>query len=211
MFISFCGIDGCGKTTQSNILQELLPQIGIKDIQIIHGFKPPVYSGELKKIAMDMGKDFHELFSQDIRSLSFILDLIEITVKTILPALNEGGTIIAEKYYLDTLVYSPLLGGDTKLLEFFKKCIPEPDLYLLLDLPADEAFNRVQQRSVRQNIQIAPKENIDISKLAKKEFILYAEKNPAQCIVIDAMQTPSVIGLNCLNVVSQFLKKEVEV
>lgn len=207
MFISFCGIDGCGKTTQSYLLKKKLLDFGIEQVEIVHGFKPAYFSGELKKIASQFGEDFHKLFSQEIRSNSFVLDLLNVTYKNILPALKEGKVIIAEKYFLDTMVYAPLLGSESDFLIEFQGMIPKPDLYLLLDIPPIEATNRIKKRSVEKGVKISPKETLEISKMARESFLSYAKKHENNCLVIDATKTISEVSDNCFNSIEQLLKK----
>lgn len=170
MFISFSGIDGSGKTTHAKVLADNLRKMGY-DILLVHGFKPKVYSKELIDIANLYSQDFHQLFSENVRMVSFILDLINLQKNVIIPALNNRRIVIAEKYFLDTIVYAPLLGGDEELVTIFSQIVLEPDVYILLDLNPEIACDRVRKRSESQQLLISPKEGIEIARKASKKFI----------------------------------------
>lgn len=203
-FISFCGIDGSGKTTQAQMLVKYFNRIGAKVVHI-HGFKPYKYSSELKKIANETNNSFNDLFSNDIRTVSFILDLLDVTMNTVLPALKEDCIVIAEKYFLDTKIYAPLLGTNRKIIELFNNIVPVPDLYILLNISAEESICRIKKRAKIKNIEIAPKESIDIAYKAQQEFMLYCEKHKENCTIIDAERDIQSIHLQIKKTVNNII------
>jgi len=207
-FISFCGIDGCGKTTQAEMLVTHLVNLGF-DVVHLRGFNPPKYSGELKKIAKKIKHDFHDMFSSDMRTASFILDLINVTANTIIPAIEENRIVVSEKYFIDTQIYAPLLGTRVEQVEMLSKSLLTPDLYLYLDIPAEKSISRIKKRAISKNIPIAPKESIEIAKCAQQQFTFFAEQNNEKCIVFSAEQNPNALHEQITKAVIEYLKKEV--
>lgn len=206
MFISFAGIDGCGKTTQASLLTQALKKKNhMPPIHQVHGFKPAVYSNELKKIANIYCADFHQLFSNDIRTMSFVMDLMMLTQNVIIPALKKNEIVITEKYYLDTIVYAPLLGSSPSLFQQLESCILKPDLYLILDISAEESVKRIHSRSLTNGLDIAPKENIKTATIAKDKFLNHAKNNTACCQVFNAQTNIEELHTEILNYIESRL------
>ena len=176
MFISFCGIDGCGKTTQAKMLCDYLESLNIK-CKLVHGFRPKKYSKELKNISDKLGEDFHTCFSSDMRTFSFLLDLLDITNNVILPSLNEGYVVIAEKYFIDTIIYAPILGTNQALIDRFALCIPRPDINLFLSITPEIAVKRTIERAKQSGEGMAPKESLQIASIACNRYKLYVENH----------------------------------
>lgn len=184
MFISFCGLDGCGKTTQVELIKSDMELMQKFDISYVHAFKPAKYSKELKDLARRMNESFETLYSPEMKSMSFIMDLMCMNFE------NEGrfkspeDLVICEKYYLDTIVYSPMLGCNEKLIEAMNQVVIQPDLYIMLDIAPEESIKRINQRAKLTGQEIAPKENIDMATRASKKFMEYCTSNE-KCIILD--------------------------
>jgi len=208
-FICFCGVDGCGKTTQAELLVKHLEQLGFNVVHI-RGFKPPRYSGELKDVAKSVNKDFHNLFSSEMRTISFILDLIHITANTIIPVMNENKIIISEKYFLDTQIYAPLLGTNREHIDILEKSVLTPDLYIFLDISAEESISRIRKRAELKNIPIAPKESIEIARNARQDFKNYYETHKENCVVFDAERDPQSLHMQISEAIKKYLSMRCE-
>lgn len=185
MFISFCGLDGCGKTTQVEFIKadkELTQKI---NISYVHAFKPAQYSKELKELAKRMNESFEMLYSPEIKSMSFIMDLLCMNFNNANKIRSQKDLVICEKYYLDTMIYSPLLGCNKKFIEVMNQIVIQPDLYIMLDIEPEESIKRILQRSKLTGKKIAPKENINVARMASKKFREYCLSNE-KCIILDA-------------------------
>lgn len=166
--ITFCGLDGCGKTTQAKLLKNYFNELGYT-AEIVHAFKPNLFSGELKRIAKENNFSYYKSFSNNMRTLSFIIDLIK-NVEIYKQKIEMGHILIAEKYLTDTLVYAPLLGSDISFLNDYLAIIPKPNCEFFLDISAEISIERVKERAKNENKIIAPKENILIARQARIRF-----------------------------------------
>ncbi|MEI4220315.1 MAG: dTMP kinase, partial [Candidatus Dasytiphilus stammeri] len=132
MFITFEGIDGSGKTTQSELLANYFKQI--------HGENNVVLTRE------PGGTDFAEkirglLLKDNIDPISELLLLIsmrhEHMKKLILPALLEGKIVICDRFIDSTIAYQGYgLGVDLSLIRDLHKLveIKYPDITFILDI-----------------------------------------------------------------------------
>lgn len=185
MFISFCGLDGCGKTTQAELIRKDTELIQKFDISCVHAFKPAKYSKELKDLAKRVNERFETLYSPEMKSMSFIMDLLSMNFNNACKFKSSKDLVICEKYYLDTVVYSPMLGCNKEFIEAMNQIVIQPDLYIMLDIAPEESIKRINQRAKLTGQEIAPKENIDMARMASKKFMEYCSTNK-NCIILDA-------------------------
>ena len=138
MFITIEGIDGCGKTTQSQKLSEWLEER--THMKTIRTYEPYAF------------REFI-LGSKGISPMSelllFLADRAEHVNNIILPALHEGHNVICERYNDSTLAYQ--CGGHGLNVNHVKNIIasckfPEPDVKILLDINPELAYSRVKER-----------------------------------------------------------------
>jgi dTMP kinase len=138
------GIDGCGTTTQSRLLSE---QLGRRypGREIVHTREPsstPVTNIIRKSLAPD-GKRL----SNEGLLFAFLLDR-ELHLRDVVqPALDRGAIVVQDRGKLSTLAYQTLkLGRD-----FVHSCVSnqlDPDMYVVVDVPVEEAQARMQARGV---------------------------------------------------------------
>lgn len=183
-FISFCGLDGSGKTTQGKLLKSYIESnLGIK-VTILPGYKPSNHVNNLKDVADKLGENYQEIFTCDNLSLSLLCDLWENTFNIILPALNRGEVVITERYWESSIIYAPILGANKQFIEGIVSLFPTPDMFIYLDVSPEMAHVRVINRAKEINIPIMPKENIEIMKIARNRYIDFAANY--QCQVVDS-------------------------
>ena len=141
--ITFCGLDGSGKTTMMKKL--------IADLEKEHNLfvtKQPtgaVRSSVIFRTYMDCPD--HDAF--DYRSLSLLAasDRIQHVNKVIEPELKKGHIVLSDRYYYSCLANLRARGfrRDRWIYEIAKSVI-RPDLAFFFDLPAEEAIARVRRR-----------------------------------------------------------------
>lgn len=189
MFVSFCGLDGCGKTTQVELIKSDKDLMQKFNISCTHGFKPARYSRELKDLAKRINENFELLYSSEMKTMSFIMDLLCMNFEYECKFENPIELVICEKYYLDTIVYSPMMGCNERLIDVMNRAIVQPSLYIMLDISAEESIKRINHRAELTGQEIAPKENIEMARKASKKFIEYCSSNE-NCIILDASLDP---------------------
>ncbi len=134
------GIDGTGKTTQAQMLVTKLRESGYD----------PVHLHEPTRSVW--GMKIRELFAKG-RSVSpeeelhyFIEDRKLDVKENILPALNRGQVVVLDRYYISNAAYQGALGIEPTKIIKMNSFAPEPDLVLILDLPAEVGLSRINNR-----------------------------------------------------------------
>ena len=138
--IVFEGIDGTGKSTQLKLLAEALEQSGTEVVSSREPTDGPF--GKKLRASMLEGRLSREeelaLFHDDRR------DHIE---HLILPALEAGKTIILDRYYFSTMAYQGARGFDPQEIRHQnEEFAPIPDHVILLELPVEDALQRIGVR-----------------------------------------------------------------
>ena len=162
--ITFCGLDGCGKTTMMKRL--------IAELQKDHGIfatKQPtkaVRNSEIFRTYMDCPD--HDAF--DYRSLSLLAasDRLQHVNKVIEPEMNQGKIVLSDRYFYSCLSNLRARGfeEDTWIYEIAKSVI-KPDIAFFFDLPVEEAIARVRCRPNEKNRYI----DIELQNRLRKEYI----------------------------------------
>lgn len=141
--ITFCGLDGSGKTT---MMKKLITDLE-KEHRLFVTKQPTgaVRSSEIFRTYMDCPD--HDAF--DYRSLSLLAasDRVQHVNKVIEPELKKGRIVLSDRYYYSCLANLRARGfrRDRWIYEIAKSVI-RPDLAFFFDLPAEEAIARVRRR-----------------------------------------------------------------
>lgn len=180
MLINLEGIDGCGKSTQSQLLMDEFEKNDEKTILL----KEPT-NGKYGRKLWEMLSGKIEATTEEILEL-FVMDRKEHVDQKINPALNEGKIVLMDRYYYSTMAYQAAAGIDVKRIRKDNEFAPKPDIVLIFDLPADLAMKRVRGHSVAD---VFEKEE-HLEKVRKAYLNL--EDDPLVRI-IDATRTPEEI------------------
>ena len=142
MLINLEGIDGCGKSTQSQFLMDKFESDNEKIILL----KEPT-NGKYGQKLWEMLSGKIEATTEEILEL-FVLDRREHVNQKIQPALDEGKIVLMDRYYYSTMAYQAAAGIDVNRIKKDNEFAPKPDIVLIFDLPADLAMKRVRSHSV---------------------------------------------------------------
>ena len=145
LFISFEGIDGCGKSTQVQLLMDKLEKDGVIAM-LVREPGGSTISEEIRNILL---KTRSETMSARAEALLMTASRAQLTKDTILPALEEGTCVIADRYQDSTLAYQ---GGGRGLdvdyliqLNTFATYSLDPDLTLTVNFKTQSCDLRTKQ------------------------------------------------------------------
>ena len=202
LFISFEGIDGCGKSTQVKLLLEKLKKKSIvfKFVREPGGTK---ISEEIRKTLLSV-KNMN--MSSRSEALLMTASRAQLTKEEIIPAMKEGYCIIADRFKDSTLAYQ---GGGRKLdLDFLKKLNDfatydiDPDLTFYIDVTAETAY----ERSTRNNLDRIESFGLEFQNSVREKYLYLAKKFKDRIITIDGNQSIPIIHgtiwqktINCIN------------
>lgn len=194
MYIVLEGIDGAGKSTQSELLKEWLIANGF-DVETV-----------VEPTDSDVGKLIRKLLSQeDARSdsmqktlgLLFAADRIMLMEKiAILEKENKNKVIISDRSFYSSLVYQEPKNWIAEINKYAKI----PDIVLLLDLDLKTSMSRCVSRSEEQD----EFENEEFLAIVKENYNDLANEND-NFKIINANNGPNKVSSDIKKVVAPLL------
>jgi dTMP kinase len=143
--IAIEGIDGAGKTTQANFVQEHLQA---KKLCVVRTKEPT--TGQWGQMLRDSASTGRLSLKEEVET--FIKDRKEHVETVINPALHEGHIVIVDRYYFSTMAYQGARGMDPKeLMRRNELFAPEPDLLVVLDIEPKLGLERIKTRGDKAN------------------------------------------------------------
>ncbi len=135
-FVTLEGIDGAGKSTLADRLCDHLEELGLSVV-----FTAEPTQGPYGQIIRKANKRFSV---QDEIEL-FAKDRADHLTKIIAPALEQGATVICDRYIHSSLAYQGARGVSPKtILAAQSDSLIKPDLVIMLDIPVNLAFQRLK-------------------------------------------------------------------
>ena len=144
-FITFEGIDGSGKSTQTKLLAARLQDEGY---DIILTREPGGSEGaeEIRELVLQGATD---RWSAETEILLFTAARRDHIERTILPALIQGKIVICDRFADSTRMYQGISRGDLRALVDQLHClmIPhDPDITILIDMDPEIGLKRAKAR-----------------------------------------------------------------
>ena len=141
--ITFCGLDGCGKTTMITWLEREL----VEEYKLFKTKQPTnaVRQSDIFRTYMDTPN--HDAY--DYRSLSLLAasDRLQHVNKVIEPQMAEGKLVISDRYFYSCLANLRARGFKAdKWIYDVAKSVVKPDIAFFLDVPVETAVKRVRSR-----------------------------------------------------------------
>lgn len=160
LFITIEGLDGCGKSTQTELLKNKFEALGRK-VKFVHF---PIYEkemlgdliseflrGELGNINQVNPKLISLVFAENRRLFS----------ATLQQWINEGYVVIADRYVYSNIACQCAKLSDSKEindlknwienLEYNINKIPKPDISIYLKVPIDFVKNNIIERAIKND------------------------------------------------------------
>ena len=168
--ITFCGLDGCGKTTMIHRLVSDLE----KEYSIFLTKQPTkaVRTSEIFRTYMDCPD--HDAF--DYRSLSLFAasDRLQHVDKVIEPELRQGKIVLSDRYFYSCLANLRARGykKDKWIYEIAERII-KPDIAFFFDIPVEEAVSRVRRRPEERSRFI----DLDLQYKLREEYLSICRAN----------------------------------
>jgi dTMP kinase len=138
-FIVIEGADGVGSSTQCGMLVDTLKAEG--RIAMLTG-EPS--SGEIGRLARELLRSGGETNPATL-ALLFAADRLEHYNNVIRPALQAGIDVVSDRYLLSSYVYQSL-DVPLDLVKSFNAVAVPADVTILISLPFDVAWERIQRR-----------------------------------------------------------------
>ena len=183
-FITFEGIDGCGKSTQVKKLVETMNIVGKKTI-LVREPGGTTISEEIREILLHRHLSN---ISDRTEALLMTGSRAQLTYEVIMPNLINGKNIVADRFSDSTLAYQ---GGGRKLdidwlinLNHFATYELEPDVTFFVDILPEEASKRKSKEKDR-----IERAGIELQTLVRNTYLELSIRFKERFFVVDGHET----------------------
>jgi dTMP kinase len=149
-FISFEGMDGCGKTTQMRRLAARLRQAGREVVETVEPGGTAI-GGQIRQILLSPA---NERLSPEAEMLLYFASRAQNVNELVLPALEAGKIVLTDRFTDSTMAYQGYgraLGPENvRMLDRFACRGLAPDLTLLIDIDLETSLARARARNLSE-------------------------------------------------------------
>lgn len=192
MFVSFEGIDGCGKSTQIEMFTKYLQSKGIEFVKV----REPGGTKLGEKIRQLLIRE--EMISRS-ELLLFLASRAQLVEEVIKPALKEGKMVIADRFAHSSVAYQGCgrnLGVDVvKMLNDFATDHTYPDLVFYIDIPAEVAISRIRKEQ-RDRIE---QEGLEFFEKVRRCYLQLCETEKG-FVLIDGTKDMKTINMQIIKI-----------
>lgn len=190
MLITFEGIDGSGKSTQSRLLKKWLES---REFQVVMTSEPTN-----NRVGRVLKERMKQKTHNWVEAILFSADRALHCEEKIIPNLKK--IVICDRYTHSTLAYQTSMGLEKKWVECLNKNAPEPDITIYLDVKPRTAMKRIRKR-LKRTIKY---EKIRLLKKVRKKYL---EMKGNKFKVINAERKIEEVHEEIKNVIKGVLKK----
>lgn len=183
LFITFEGTDGCGKTTQIELLKRYLEEKGYKVVLT----REPGAKGlgeKLREILLNYDGDV----SSNCESFLFLADRAQHIDMLIKPAIERGEVVLCDRHTDSTVAYQGYGRGldldQIRMLNDIATNGVKPDMTFVFDIDIETAQKRVGKTKDRMESA-----GIEFFKRVRQGYLEIAKSEPERVKVLDATQT----------------------
>jgi dTMP kinase len=184
VFITFEGIEGSGKTSQTSLLKAFLEERGHKVLVTREPGGSPI-GEQIRRILLDPGNHGMEPLAELLLYEASRCQHVEAVIK---PALDEGKTVICDRFFDASTAYQGYgrgLGASMVTeLNLVATGGRKPDLTIVLDLPVDIGLKRLGR-----NLDRIEREAVEFHKRVRQGYLEIAQAEPARVKVVNATGT----------------------
>jgi dTMP kinase len=206
MFFVVEGIDGSGKTTQTDRLERMLSgKFG--DGGVVRTREPGGWDGgeAARKFVLDGG--LKSLWGE---FFFFMLDRCEHVERVIKPALSAGKIVLSDRYAPSTLAYQVF--GNPAIDEAAARYavrlpdvigLPVPDAVFFLDIDADTASSRIASRGMKDSFDERGRVFLE---RVRAGYVKIMDSSPNMWIKIDASREEELVFSDIAVEISRILE-----
>ena len=190
-FITFEGMDGCGKTTQMTLLARKLREAGYGVLESYAPGGTPIGT-QVRRILLDAA---NQELCPTAELLLYFACRAQNVEQSILPALSDGKIVLSDRFTDSTLVYQGVgrgLGKEVVLALDAVACRGlVPDLTLLIDIDLETSLGRAHSRNLELSGKNAFAETrmddqaVEFHRRVHEAYAELAADNPRRFAVID--------------------------
>ena len=202
LFITFEGIDGSGKSTQSKLLAQTLRDRGFDVVET----REPGGSPGAEEIRALVLQGDPDRWSAETEILLFTAARRDHLERLIAPALDDGKIVICDRFADSTRMYQGLSRGDLRgTVDTLHRLMigREPDLTILIDMDPATGLGRALARQTADERFEAFGEELQAQ--MRQGFLALSEEFADRFVVIDGARAITDVAADVSNAVNERL------
>lgn len=201
LFVTFEGIDGCGKTTQAAKAQSALEDTGYA-VMLTREPGGTQLGADIRKLILHGPADV----DPRCEALLYAADRAYHVATKVRPALAVGQIVLQDRYLDSSVAYQgagrQLGANEVRHLSEWATNGLKPDLTLLLDVDPQVAAERRQENADR--LEAA---GLGLQRAVRAEYLALAAGEPERFVVVDAARSESEIHREILGHLQALIEK----
>ncbi len=201
LFITFEGADGCGKTTQINLLKEYLENQGYEVVLT----REPGAKGLGEKVR-EILLNYDGVVSDRCESFLFLADRAQNIDIIVNPAVAAGKIVLCDRHIDSTVAYQGFGRGlDRKRIKMLNDIATngrKPDLTIVFDIDVETSMKRVGKEKDRMESA-----GIEFHNRVRNGYLEIAKEEPERIKVVNAAASIDVVFENVKTIFHKTLQK----
>lgn len=205
LFVTFEGIEGCGKSTQSRRVRDWLAE---HDQEVVLTREPGgcEITTDIRRILADPKNKLDAM----AELMLFLADRAQHVASVIRPALNENKVVLCDRYCDSTLAYQGYgRRHDLSWLEELNRRASHgmvPNLTLWIDCPVDVGLARANHRDGGPGDRFESEPH-EFHERIRSGFAELARRFPERIVRIDGERDPDAVAADCIAEVTKRLER----
>ena len=210
-FISFEGGEAAGKSLQISMLRQYIEKnLETDDFLFVREPGGTPLTEEIRRLLLNYEIDPPLPMTE---LLLYCAARVEDVQKRILPALEQGKVVIADRFYDSTIAYQGGARGimsEQDILDLTEMTIGsvKPNLTIYLKVDPEIAIKRKQNLG---NLDRIEKEGLDFYKKVQDGYDFISKKESGRFVIIDGTKTPQEISNEIIDILSHKLPQQFKI
>ncbi len=193
-FVCIEGIDASGKTTHARRLVRNLHQRGF---DAIYTTEPS--SGQIGEFIRRHVLQRRKRVPSVIEALLFAADRVDHLETRIKPALQQGKSVVSDRYVFSSLAYQGAAGLDLKWIDEINRLALPPDLAILIDVPPEVVIKRLTRKK-------SVMERLETQRRVEKIYMKFVKDG--RLVPVDGNRAKNEVAKDILTLVLNFLASQ---
>lgn len=208
LFITFEGTEGCGKTSQTKLLNDYLTASGHDVIMTREPGGTPISEAIRELLLSNDSVNMHP----HTELLLYLASRAQHVSEIMKPALEKGRVVICDRFADSTFVYQCFVRGINKeiveIMNNFAVGDIHPDVTFVLDVEPEEGLKRAMlrnQKNSRGQDRIES-ESIDFHNKVREGYLKLAQEYPERVYLIKTDKDKAEVHEEIKKVVDKFIR-----